>query len=63
MALKYSRLDFASDPENLILQYQPDLWIHGRIHLLADYFRKPALSATDTVILNNSVMVLIRDLW
>jgi hypothetical protein len=29
---------FASDLSNLILAYQPDLWIHGHIHTPSDYY-------------------------
>jgi len=28
---------FASDLENLILEFQPELWIHGHIHTACDY--------------------------
>jgi Icc-related predicted phosphoesterase len=28
---------FASDLENLILQYQPELWVHGHTHWSVDY--------------------------
>jgi len=29
---------YASNLDELILQYQPDIWIHGHMHRPADYF-------------------------